>query len=226
MKWGITYMRIEASVEGLFLELFIFLFPVVFFFSIDFRGAPLLNWNFGYWVWCLMAWQFTKESANKIEEVKLRVTYVAPPQPPSPVPEESEEGSPSRVSESENGDGPAGGFTRVSYHGCWTHRSIIFSLRGKFTWFWIHCRHWENAWASRKIFRGQLLFSLGCDFSTSSLVIWLSHNFVIVYYFIFIFGSWHLVSQFPIQWDAILCCFLWFSETLFPYSWIIAIVLL
>lgn len=61
--------------------------------------------------------QFMKESGNKIEEVKLRVTYVAPPQPPSPVPEESEEGSPSRV-ESENGDGPAGGFTRVSCHDC------------------------------------------------------------------------------------------------------------
>lgn len=55
---------------------------------------------------------FAKESGNKIEEVKLRVTYVAPPQPPSPVPEESEEGSPSR-GESENGDGPAGGFTRA-----------------------------------------------------------------------------------------------------------------
>ncbi|KAL5220063.1 hypothetical protein ABZP36_024776 [Zizania latifolia] len=54
---------------------------------------------------------FTKESGNKFEEVKLRVTYVAPPQPPSPVPEESEEGSPSRVSESENGDVPA--FTRA-----------------------------------------------------------------------------------------------------------------
>ncbi|OEL19616.1 Vesicle-associated protein 1-2, partial [Dichanthelium oligosanthes] len=56
---------------------------------------------------------FTKESGNKMEEVKLRVIYVAPPQPPSPVPEESEEGSPSRTSESENGDGPAGGFTRA-----------------------------------------------------------------------------------------------------------------
>ncbi|KAM0861599.1 hypothetical protein ACQ4PT_045786 [Festuca glaucescens] len=55
---------------------------------------------------------FTKESGNKVEEVKLRVTYVSPPQPPSPVPEESEEGSPSR-GESENGDGPAGGFTRA-----------------------------------------------------------------------------------------------------------------
>jgi hypothetical protein len=53
-----------------------------------------------------------------MEEVKLRVTYVAPPQPPSPVPEESEEGSPPRVSESENGDGSAGGFTKVSYCDC------------------------------------------------------------------------------------------------------------
>jgi hypothetical protein len=59
--------------------------------------------------------QFTKESGNKMEEVKLRVTYVSPPQPPSPVPEESEEGSPPRVSESENGDGLDGGFTKVSY---------------------------------------------------------------------------------------------------------------
>uniref|UniRef100_A0A0D9X4K6 MSP domain-containing protein n=1 Tax=Leersia perrieri TaxID=77586 RepID=A0A0D9X4K6_9ORYZ len=56
---------------------------------------------------------FMKESGNKVEEVKLRVTYIAPPQPPSPVPEESEEGSPSRVSESENGDSLSGGFTRA-----------------------------------------------------------------------------------------------------------------
>ncbi|KAK3121061.1 hypothetical protein QOZ80_8BG0645430 [Eleusine coracana subsp. coracana] len=56
---------------------------------------------------------FAKESGNKMEEVKLRVTYVSPPQPPSPVPEESEEGSPSRVSESETGDGTAGGFTKA-----------------------------------------------------------------------------------------------------------------
>jgi hypothetical protein len=58
--------------------------------------------------------QFTKESGNKMEEVKLRVTYISPPQPPSPVPEESE-GWPSGVSESENGDGLVGGFTKVSY---------------------------------------------------------------------------------------------------------------
>jgi hypothetical protein len=43
--------------------------------------------------------QFTKESGNKVDEVKLRVLYVAPPQPPSPVPEESEEGSSPRASE-------------------------------------------------------------------------------------------------------------------------------
>ncbi|KAF8712938.1 hypothetical protein HU200_028722 [Digitaria exilis] len=51
---------------------------------------------------------FAKESGNKMEEVKLRVTYVAPPQKPSPVPEESEEGSLSRAFESGNVDYPAG----------------------------------------------------------------------------------------------------------------------
>jgi hypothetical protein len=44
---------------------------------------------------------FTRESGNKVDEVKLRVLYVAPPQPPSPVPEESEEGSSPRASEGE-----------------------------------------------------------------------------------------------------------------------------
>lgn len=39
-----------------------------------------------------------------VDEVKLRVTYVSPPQPPSPVPEGSEEGSSPRPSVSENGN--------------------------------------------------------------------------------------------------------------------------
>lgn len=39
-----------------------------------------------------------------MDEVKLRVVYVAPPQPPSPVPEESEEGLSPRASESEIGN--------------------------------------------------------------------------------------------------------------------------
>lgn len=39
-----------------------------------------------------------------VEECKLRVLYVSPPQPPSPVPEGSEEGSSPRVSVSENGN--------------------------------------------------------------------------------------------------------------------------
>lgn len=41
---------------------------------------------------------FTKESGNTVDEVKLRVIYVSPPQPPSPVPEGSEEGSSPRAS--------------------------------------------------------------------------------------------------------------------------------
>ncbi|XP_074560523.1 vesicle-associated protein 1-2-like, partial [Curcuma longa] len=47
---------------------------------------------------------FGKESANVVDEVKLRVLYVPPPQPPSPVPEGSEEGSSPRPSLSDNGN--------------------------------------------------------------------------------------------------------------------------
>ncbi|KAF9613091.1 hypothetical protein IFM89_005570, partial [Coptis chinensis] len=47
---------------------------------------------------------FNKESGNLVEECKLRVIYVSPPQPPSPVPEGSEEGSSPRGSVSENGN--------------------------------------------------------------------------------------------------------------------------
>ncbi|KAJ8449399.1 hypothetical protein Cgig2_002531 [Carnegiea gigantea] len=46
---------------------------------------------------------FGKESGNVVEECKLRVVYVAPPQPPSPVPEGSEEGGSPRGSVSDNG---------------------------------------------------------------------------------------------------------------------------
>lgn len=46
---------------------------------------------------------FSKESGNQVEECKLRVSYVAPQQPPSPVREGSEEGTSPRVSVSENG---------------------------------------------------------------------------------------------------------------------------
>ncbi|GAV78541.1 Motile_Sperm domain-containing protein [Cephalotus follicularis] len=41
---------------------------------------------------------FNKEAGHVVEECKLRVTYVSPPQPPSPVPEGSEEGSSPRGS--------------------------------------------------------------------------------------------------------------------------------
>ncbi|KAK8945367.1 Vesicle-associated protein 1-2 [Platanthera guangdongensis] len=47
---------------------------------------------------------FSRESGNKVEEIKLRVLYVTPPQPPSPVHEGSDEGSSPRASISENGN--------------------------------------------------------------------------------------------------------------------------
>ncbi|KAJ9539023.1 hypothetical protein OSB04_031756 [Centaurea solstitialis] len=46
---------------------------------------------------------FNKESGNQVEECKLKVNYVAPPRPPSPVREGSEEGSSPRASISDNG---------------------------------------------------------------------------------------------------------------------------
>ncbi|XP_023638047.1 vesicle-associated protein 1-1 isoform X2 [Capsella rubella] len=48
---------------------------------------------------------FSKEAGHLVEETKLRVTYVAPPRPPSPVHEGSEEGSSPRASVSDNGHG-------------------------------------------------------------------------------------------------------------------------
>ncbi|AEE80088.1 vesicle associated protein [Arabidopsis thaliana] len=48
---------------------------------------------------------FSKEAGHRVEETKLRVTYVAPPRPPSPVHEGSEEGSSPRASVSDNGHG-------------------------------------------------------------------------------------------------------------------------
>lgn len=49
-----------------------------------------------------------------VEECKLRVIYVSPPQPPSPVPEGSEEGSSPRGSVSDNGHVNGAEFAAVS----------------------------------------------------------------------------------------------------------------
>ncbi|XP_022770246.1 vesicle-associated protein 1-2-like [Durio zibethinus] len=57
---------------------------------------------------------FNKESGHHVEECKLRVVYVAPPRPPSPVREGSEEGSSPRASFSDNGSLNAAEFTSVS----------------------------------------------------------------------------------------------------------------
>ncbi|XP_018820307.1 vesicle-associated protein 1-2-like [Juglans regia] len=57
---------------------------------------------------------FNKESGHNVEESKLRVVYVAPPRPPSPVREGSEEGSSPRASVSDNGNPNASEFTLAS----------------------------------------------------------------------------------------------------------------
>ncbi|XP_019434893.1 PREDICTED: vesicle-associated protein 1-2-like isoform X2 [Lupinus angustifolius] len=57
---------------------------------------------------------FNKEAGHVVEETKLRVLYVSPPRPPSPVAEGSEEGSSPRGSVSENGTVNVSDFTQVA----------------------------------------------------------------------------------------------------------------
>lgn len=57
---------------------------------------------------------FSKEAGHVVEESKLRVVYVSPPQPPSPVQEGSEEGSSPRGSLSDNGNINGSDFASVT----------------------------------------------------------------------------------------------------------------
>ncbi|KAI4356732.1 hypothetical protein L6164_000727 [Bauhinia variegata] len=62
----------------------------------------------------ITAEMFNKESGHHVEECKLRVLYVPPPRPPSPVREGSEEDSSPRVSVSENGHENSSKYTAAS----------------------------------------------------------------------------------------------------------------
>ncbi len=60
-------------------------------------------------MWCHLpnhsSLQFSKESGKEVHEAKLRVLYVSPPQPPSPITESNEEGlSPKMEAAVDNGD--------------------------------------------------------------------------------------------------------------------------
>ncbi|XP_009795191.1 vesicle-associated protein 1-2-like [Nicotiana sylvestris] len=57
---------------------------------------------------------FNKEERSHVEDCKLRVVYVPPQQPPSPVQEGSEEGSSPRASVSENGAVNTSEFNNIS----------------------------------------------------------------------------------------------------------------
>lgn len=57
---------------------------------------------------------FNKEAGHHVEECKLRVLYVAPQRPPSPVHEGSEEGSSPRASVSDNGNLSSSEFSAAS----------------------------------------------------------------------------------------------------------------
>ena len=72
--------------------------------------------------------QFKKEDGRVMEEFKLRVIYI-PANPPSPVPEGSEEGTPPRASVHENGNQNSS-FEDVSVFCCfWLERKyhLFFS---------------------------------------------------------------------------------------------------
>ncbi|XP_022758755.1 vesicle-associated protein 1-2-like isoform X2 [Durio zibethinus] len=62
----------------------------------------------------ITAEMFNKEAGHVVEECKLRVVYVSPPQLPSPVHEGSEEGSSPRGSVSDNGHANAAEFTNAA----------------------------------------------------------------------------------------------------------------
>ncbi|XP_014491970.1 vesicle-associated protein 1-2 [Vigna radiata var. radiata] len=74
---------------------------------------------------------FNKESGHDVEECKLRVVYVAPPQPPSPVREGSDEDSSPRASVSENGHSNALDFNAASkaFNERGEHQDISFEAR-------------------------------------------------------------------------------------------------
>ncbi|XP_017973170.1 PREDICTED: vesicle-associated protein 1-2 [Theobroma cacao] len=73
-----------------------------------------VNVNDGATVKDITAEMFNKEAGHVVEECKLRVVYVSPPQPPSPVPEGSEEGSSPRGSVSDNGHVNAAEFANAA----------------------------------------------------------------------------------------------------------------
>lgn len=75
-----------------------------------------------------MQMQFNREDGRVVDEFKLRVIYI-PANPPSPVPEGSEEGTPPRASIHENGNQNST-FEDVSvfYH-CWLE--LLSVINGK-----------------------------------------------------------------------------------------------
>ncbi|XP_077236121.1 vesicle-associated protein 1-3-like [Tasmannia lanceolata] len=60
----------------------------------------------------ILPWKFSKEARKVVEEFKLRVVYI-PANPPSPVPEGSEEGNSPRASVLDNGNTNASVFDAV-----------------------------------------------------------------------------------------------------------------
>ncbi|KAK4788186.1 hypothetical protein SAY86_019505 [Trapa natans] len=85
----------------------------------------------------ITAEMFSKESGNVVEECKLRVVYVPSLQPPSPVPEGSDEDSSPRGSMSENGNANGPELASVTRTFMDTHdksSEVKFLLRSSFVY--------------------------------------------------------------------------------------------
>ncbi|KAK6947585.1 Major sperm protein (MSP) domain [Dillenia turbinata] len=100
----------------------------------------------------ITAEMFNKEAGHNVEECKLRVVYVAPPQPPSPVAEGSEEGNSPRASMSENGASNSLEFSAVSIS---TSRNTF-----NFRLFFVDCNN--NLSLNPKIWGRPWLFFVDC----------------------------------------------------------------
>ncbi|XP_047948830.1 vesicle-associated protein 1-2-like [Salvia hispanica] len=97
----------------------------------------------------ITAEMFSKDSGNQVDECKLRVTYVPPQQPPSPVREGSEEGSSPRASVSDNGTvNQTFEFNNMS-KGLFEQQESSLEVIPKFTticYFWFFCFHILILW--------------------------------------------------------------------------------
>ncbi|EFH52829.1 VAMP/synaptobrevin-associated protein 27-1 [Arabidopsis lyrata subsp. lyrata] len=115
---------------------------------------------------------FSKEAGHLVEETKLRVTYVAPPRPPSPVHEGSEEGSSPRASVSDNGHGSEFSVMLCFRDLAWTGLNLKKTHLRYFSQFFQVCNRQNHV-------KSSFAFAL---FKTDALLLWRLRIFLYVDY--------------------------------------------